>query len=232
MLQWLPVDVGDGTSERIDVRPVQHSWSRKRWHRFLDRNQILLCFPPCLPHTRLRRLFKLNSQNRFGAVAVEHLESWNASVYLHDQHTTSILPPNHPTPPSPLSHPHLPRGEPPSRWPSRAGPAPAGGWEGAGRRVERVRPSAGRRAGPASAGPDRSRGCHRRSIDGGGCVELALPLRSGCCGSAGVYPGRQSTPRESRDCRGIKLQVLQGQWVRFLSSTLKKYDILIAVYIQ
>lgn len=31
--------------------PVQHSWSRKRWHRFLDCNQILLCFPPCLPDT-------------------------------------------------------------------------------------------------------------------------------------------------------------------------------------
>lgn len=138
------------------------------------------------------------------ATAADHLESWNASIYLHDQHTTSILSPNPPKPPPllfSLSHPYLPRWEPPSRWPSRAGPAPAGGWEEAGRRVERVQPSAGRRAGPASAGPGRSRGCHRRSTDEGGCVELAPPLQSGCCGSAGVYPDRQSTPRESRDCR-------------------------------
>lgn len=122
--------------------------------------------------------------------------------YFHNQPFTLYplsIPPTFPSSP-----PHLPREAPPSRWPSRAGPAPAGVWAGAGRRVERVQPAAWRRAGPASAGPGHSRGTHRRSIGEGGSAELAPLLQWGCCGWAGVFPDRPSTPRGSRDWRKRK----------------------------
>lgn len=95
---------------------------------------------------------------------------------------------------------HLLLEETPSRWPSREGPAPAGEWVEVGRLAERARPAPLWQAGPASAEPGHSHGCHRHSTDEGGFAGLEPPLQWGCCGLEAVFPGRPSTLTGSRDC--------------------------------
>lgn len=108
-------------------------------------------------------------------------------------------------------HSHHPHVEPPTRWPSRSGPAPAGGWVGAGRRAEHVQPAVRRQACLVATGPGRSHGCHHHSTGAGGFAEHAPPPQLGCHGSAGVYPGRQSKPRASTACSKTAQHLFMSQ---------------------